>query len=117
MKPYVWSALSVHTHGLRPLDNVTEPFVVIANHSSHLDANLIFGALPRRLSRNLSAGAAADYFFNHKLRALGTRMFYNAYPIDRGGRNANRRARERGQSPRGPCRRQTSRCAEREMLW
>jgi len=90
MKPYVWSALSVHTHGLRHLDNVTQPFVVIANHSSHLDANLIFGALPRRLSRNLSAGAAADYFFNHKLRALGTRMFYNAYPIDRGGMKAHR---------------------------
>ncbi|SMO33498.1 lysophospholipid acyltransferase family protein [Propioniciclava tarda] len=90
MKPYVWSALNVHVHGLQHLDNLSAPFVVIANHSSHLDANLIFGALPRRLSRNLSAGAAADYFFNHKLRAFGTRLFYNAFPVDRGGMRAHR---------------------------
>lgn len=90
MKPYVWSALSVHIHGLRHLDDVTEPFVVIANHSSHLDAILIFGSLPRRLSRNLSAGAAADYFFTHKLKSMGTRLFFNAYPVDRGGMRAHR---------------------------
>jgi 1-acyl-sn-glycerol-3-phosphate acyltransferase len=90
MKPYVWSALSVHIHGLHHLDDVTEPFVVIANHSSHLDAVLIFGSLPRRLSRNLSAGAAADYFFTHKLKSLGTRLFFNAYPVDRGGMRAHR---------------------------
>lgn len=90
MKPYVWSCLTVHTHGLRHLDNLEDPFIVVANHSSHLDANLIFGALPRKLSRNLSAGAAADYFFNHKARAAGTRLFYNAYPIDRGGMREHR---------------------------
>ena len=90
MKPYVWSALSVHTHGMRHLDNVDAPFIVIGNHSSHLDATLIFGALPRRLSRNLSAGAAADYFFTHKTKAIGARLFFNAYPIDRGGMKAHR---------------------------
>lgn len=90
MKPYVWSALTVHTHGLRHLDNLKEPFIAIANHSSHLDATLIFGALPRRLSRNLSAGAAADYFFTHKLKSVGTRLFFNAFPVDRGGMKAHR---------------------------
>ena len=85
MKPYIWSIVNVHVHGLRRLDNLSEPFITVANHSSHLDAVLIFGSLPRRLSRNLSAGAAADYFFNHKLKALGTRLFFNGYPVDRGG--------------------------------
>ncbi|MBK8463642.1 MAG: 1-acyl-sn-glycerol-3-phosphate acyltransferase [Nigerium sp.] len=85
MKPYVWSALSVHVHGQRHLDDLEAPFIAIANHSSHVDATVIFGALPRRLSRNLAAGAAADYFFNQKGKSLGTRLFFNAYPVDRGG--------------------------------
>ena len=90
LKPYIWSALTVHTHGERHLDGLKAPFLAIANHSSHLDAPLIMGALPRRLSRNLSAGAAADYFFNHKVKSLGTRLFFNAFPVDRGGMRAHR---------------------------
>lgn len=85
MKPYVWSALSVHVHGLRRLDGLNAPFIAIANHSSHVDTTVIFGALPRRLSKNLAAGAAADYFFKQKTRSIGTRLFFNAYPVDRGG--------------------------------
>lgn len=85
MKPYVWSALTVHVHGERNLDTLSTPFVVIANHSSHADTPLIHGALPRRLGRNLATGAAADYFFKQKVKALGTKLFFNAYPVDRGG--------------------------------
>lgn len=90
MKPYIWSALHVHVHGERNLDDLEAPFIAIANHSSHLDATLIYGALPRRLSRNLAAGAAADYFFQSKVKALGTRLFFNTYPVDRGGMRAHR---------------------------
>ncbi len=85
MKPYIWSALTVHTHGMRNLDALKPPFVVIANHSSHLDAPLIMGALPRRLSRNLAAGAASDYFFNAWYMSLSTTLFFNAFPVDRQG--------------------------------
>ncbi len=85
MKPYVWSALSVHVHGQRHLDDLEAPFIAIANHSSHVDATVIFGGIPRRLSRRLAAGAASDYFFNQKAKSLGTRLFFNAYPVDRGG--------------------------------
>ncbi|MDR1768257.1 MAG: 1-acyl-sn-glycerol-3-phosphate acyltransferase [Propionibacteriaceae bacterium] len=85
MKPYIWSAVSVHTHGRVNLDQLKAPFIVIGNHSSHLDACLIMGALPRRLSRNLAAGAAADYFFDSWYKALSTSLFFNAYPVDRQG--------------------------------
>lgn len=85
MKPYIWSSLSVHTHGMRNLDGLKQPFVVVANHSSHLDAPLIFGALPRRLSKNLSAGAASDYFFDSWYRALPTALFFNSFPVERQG--------------------------------
>jgi 1-acyl-sn-glycerol-3-phosphate acyltransferase len=85
MKPYIWSAVNVHTHGKRNLEDLEAPFIVIANHSSHLDACLVFGGLPRRLSRNLSAGAAADYFFDAWYKSLSTALFFNAFPVDRGG--------------------------------
>ena len=85
MKPYVWSLLHVHTHGERHLESLESPVIIIGNHSSHLDAVLVMGSLPRRLSRNLATGAAADYFFKEKVKSLGTRLFFNAYPVDRGG--------------------------------
>ena len=47
-----------------PRRTCSGPFVVVSNHTSHLDAPLIIGALPRRLARYVAAGAAADYFFD-----------------------------------------------------
>jgi len=85
MKPYIWSSLSVHTHGMRNLEALKPPFIVIANHSSHLDAPLIYGALPRRLSRNLAAATAGDYFFNAWYKALPTKLFFNSFPVARQG--------------------------------
>ncbi len=85
MKPYIWSALNVHTHGRRNLDDLKAPFIVIANHSSHLDACLLVGALPWRLTRKLATAAAADYFFDSWYKSLSTSLFFNAFPVDRGG--------------------------------
>ena len=56
MKPAVWSVLNVHVHGEQNLDGAEEPFIVIANHSSHFDAPLVMGALPTRLSKHLATG-------------------------------------------------------------
>ncbi len=85
MKPYIWSALHVHEHGRRNLDTLKPPFIAVANHSSHLDAPLVMGALPRRLSRNLAAGAAADYFFDKWYTSIPTVLFFNSFPVDRKG--------------------------------
>ena len=90
MKPYIWSAVTVHVHGQRNLDSLKAPFVVVANHSSHLDAPLIFGGLPRRLSKNLSAGAAADYFFENWYKSLPTTLFFNSFPVERQGARGRR---------------------------
>lgn len=90
MKPYIWSAVTVHVHGQRNLDSLKAPFVVVANHSSHLDAPLIFGGLPRRLSKNLSAGAAADYFFENWYKSLPTKLFFNSFPVERQGARGRR---------------------------
>ena len=81
----VRSVITVHILGRERLTELKGAFVVVANHSSHLDAPLIFTTLPRRLARYLSAGAAADYFFDVRWRKGLTALFFNAFPIHRSG--------------------------------
>lgn len=86
MKPTIWSITDVTVIGRERLKGLEGGFVLIANHSSHLDAPLIVGALPRKLSRYLATGAAADYFFDVWWRRGLTSLFFNAFPIQRGRR-------------------------------
>lgn len=64
--------------------------VVVANHSSHLDAPLVMSGVPRYISRDLATGVAADYFFTAWHKKLFTRLIFNAFPIDRKGTGTNR---------------------------
>ena len=85
LKPLVWSVTTVNVLGRERLADLNGPFVVVSNHSSHLDAPLIIGALPRRLARYVAVGAAADYFFDVWWRKGLTALFFNAFPVDRTG--------------------------------
>lgn len=96
LRPTLWRLLRVRVHGEERLENVEAPYLMYGNHSSHFDAPLIFGSLPRRLSQYLSAGAAADYFFDKWWKAAPTALFLNAFPIER------RRPRQRDKSESGP---------------
>jgi 1-acyl-sn-glycerol-3-phosphate acyltransferase len=87
LKGLVWAMLHVKIVDRDKLKKVKRPFVVVANHSSHLDAPLIMGALPRPLARYLAAGAAGDYFFDVWWRRGLTALFFNAFPVDRSGNN------------------------------
>ncbi|AYF98070.1 lysophospholipid acyltransferase family protein [Protaetiibacter intestinalis] len=87
LKPVAWSTVKVTIVGARQLRSLPKSFVVIANHSSHLDAPLIMGSLPRKQARYLAAGAAADYFFDVWWRRGLTALFFNAFPVDRSGVN------------------------------
>ena len=83
LKPLVWGLVRVTIHGTDKLASLEAPYIAIANHSSHLDAPLIISSLPRRLSRFLAAGAAADYFFDVRWRKWLTTLFFNAFAIER----------------------------------
>ncbi len=85
LKPVVWRLTTVTVLGREQLADLQAPFVVVSNHSSHLDAPLILGALPRKLARYVAAGAAADYFFDVWWRKGLTSLFFNAFPVDRTG--------------------------------
>ncbi|NED96808.1 1-acyl-sn-glycerol-3-phosphate acyltransferase [Phytoactinopolyspora alkaliphila] len=83
LKPLVWSLARVHVRTHEDVSRMPKTFIVVSNHASHLDAPLILGALPRRLSRYLAAGAAADYFFEVRWRKWITALVFNAFPVDR----------------------------------
>jgi 1-acyl-sn-glycerol-3-phosphate acyltransferase len=87
LRPVVWRLVTVTVIGREKLKGLKQGFVVVANHSSHLDAPLILGALPSKNSRYLAAGAAADYFFDVWWRRGLTALFFNAFPVDRTGQN------------------------------
>jgi 1-acyl-sn-glycerol-3-phosphate acyltransferase len=90
LKPLIWRLATVTVLGQENLRDLSRPFVVVSNHASHLDAPLIFGALPRRLARYVAAGAAADYFFDVWWRKGLTSLFFNAFPVDRVGLRGRR---------------------------
>jgi 1-acyl-sn-glycerol-3-phosphate acyltransferase len=85
LKPVTWSQTRPVVEGVEYLENVNAPAVFVANHSSHLDAPLIVSSLPRRFADRLAVGAAADYFFDARVRAAATVLFFNAFPVERHG--------------------------------
>jgi len=70
---------------LRGDSRLPGPVVLVANHGSHLDAPLILGWLPAG-RRRVAVGAAADYFFSSRLRAVLTGLLFNTFPVPRPGR-------------------------------
>lgn len=84
LKPLVWRLTNVTVHGIANLEGLDGAYIVVANHSSHLDTPLIFGSMPRRLSKYLATGAAADHFFTAWWKAATPVVFFNAFPVDRG---------------------------------
>lgn len=85
LKPFIRRKATVTVRGLEHLEGVHGPFVVVSNHTSHLDAPLVITSLPEKLSRYVAAGAAADYFFDVWWRKGLTALFFNAFPVDRTG--------------------------------
>ncbi len=73
------------------------PIVMVANHSSHLDALVLAAALPWRLRQSVFPIAAGDVFFETPVAALFSAMMLNALPMWRKscGPHAMQQLRER----------------------
>jgi len=57
------------------------PFVMVANHASHLDALTLAAALPPSLARRAFALAAGDTFFTSNAKAAFAAYAINALPV------------------------------------
>lgn len=82
-RAFVASLVRVRAVRSTQLDQIDRSFVLVANHSSHLDAPVLVQNLPTPLVRYLATGVASDYFFNHPVPKLFTQLLFNAFPIDR----------------------------------
>lgn len=71
--------------GSEILEAISPPVILVANHSSHLDAPLLLTSLPESWRRRTAVGAAADYFFDVWWRAAATALAFNAFPVERVG--------------------------------
>src|SRR4051794_33146823 len=85
LSPLVRAETTLKVDGLDALDELDGPVIFVANHSSHLDTALLLTSLPPRWQRNVTVGAAADYFFDAWWRAVGSALVFSTFPIERGG--------------------------------
>ncbi len=71
--------------GLPPGGGVDGPVLLIANHTSHLDALAVLSLLPADRRRRTAVAAAADYFFTSRLRTVVAAVALGAFPFNREG--------------------------------
>jgi long-chain acyl-CoA synthetase len=65
--------------------SIDPPFIVVANHTSHVDTAAIFASFPPNLLSLLHPIAAADTFFVDRLSSMLSARLLNALPFDRFG--------------------------------
>jgi 1-acyl-sn-glycerol-3-phosphate acyltransferase len=83
LAPVVRSVTRTQVQGAENLEGLRPPFVVVANHNSHLDTAVLVTSLPYRVTRHLAVGAAADYFYGRWWMKAVTSLFFNTYPVQR----------------------------------
>lgn len=77
---YVWLMHRPRVVGLEHLP-VEPPFILVANHTSHLDTLLIASVLRGNAARRVHALAAGDMFFDTMPMALFAALAVNAQPV------------------------------------
>ena len=83
VKPAVGFVASPTITGLDRLEGLEGPAIFVSNHSSHLDTPLLLTSLPERFRHRTVVAAAADYFFDRRIKAIGSALALAAIPIDR----------------------------------
>jgi 1-acyl-sn-glycerol-3-phosphate acyltransferase len=76
----LYHRLEIHGHQHLPKD---KSFILVANHTSHLDTLCLLAALPLRKLHRAFPAAAADYFFESVPRIWVAAVVVNALPFRR----------------------------------
>ena len=88
LRPFMTLFIGLRVRGSEHLPE-TDPFILIANHSSHLDTVSLLSLFSLRRLRRLRPVAAADYFQRTLFISRLTRTFFNIMPITRKGVTAD----------------------------
>ena len=84
LRPVVRALVPPHVHGIDRLETLEGPVIFVANHQSHLDTPLLLSALPDRWRHRAVIAAAADYFFDTRLKGTLSALVLGALPVERG---------------------------------
>lgn len=82
IKPFMLFFIGLRVFGEKQPIN-KHPFILIANHSSHMDTVSLLNLIPLKSLRKVKPVAAADYFAKNTLIAWLSDTFMNILPIDR----------------------------------
>lgn len=82
VRPFMTLFIGLRVRGREHLAT-PDPFILVANHSSHLDTVSLLSLFPLGRLRRLRPCAAADYFQRTRTIAFLSRTFFNVLPIER----------------------------------
>jgi 1-acyl-sn-glycerol-3-phosphate acyltransferase len=82
IKPFMALFIGLRVRGREHLAR-SAPFILIANHSSHLDTISLLSLFPLSRLRRIRPVAAADYFERNRFVSLVTKTLFNILPIAR----------------------------------
>lgn len=82
IKPFMLLFIGLRVRGRNHLPH-SGPFLLIANHSSHLDTIALLSLFPLAQLGRIRPVAAADYFERNRLISWFTKAFFNILPIAR----------------------------------
>ena len=83
LRPLTAALAQPERKGLDRLTDLNGPAIFAANHHSHIDGGLLITSLPEPHRHQVFAGAAADYWFDSKVKAAASALVLNAIPIER----------------------------------
>jgi len=82
IRPFLLLFIGLRVRGREYLAGIG-PFILIANHSSHLDTMSLVSLFPLNQLRHIRPVAAADYFERNKFVSVFTKTLFNILPIAR----------------------------------
>jgi 1-acyl-sn-glycerol-3-phosphate acyltransferase len=82
VRPFMKLFIGLRVRGREHLA-IPDPFILVANHSSHLDTISLLSLFPLGRLRRLRPCAAADYFERTPAIAFLSRTLFNVLPIER----------------------------------
>jgi len=82
VKPFMTFFIGLRVRGAEHLPSA-DPFILLANHNSHLDTVSLLSLFPLLRLKRLRPVAAADYFERNRWISLFTRTLFNILPIER----------------------------------
>ena len=82
VRPFLALFIGLRVRGREHLPE-SGPFILIANHSSHLDTVSLLSLFPLNRLRRIRPVAAADYFERNRIISVLTKTLFNILPIAR----------------------------------